>query len=208
MFCSWKDEINMWKEKKNMVLSSRSCDTATPLSNVTFDISCLCTWAAGEPRPRVCEIYNQSFKRRKKKNHNNNNKWSNNFSPSAVVIDEHMFECFSAARIGAKSVGASGHLQHTFTRHGSDFNQTAETTADARVQLWFHPCKSGPVIGFGNIWPFWFHTVIMWTNLNRHTYLVSSSSARFACLCTSASSLFHPLGKQLRSPGIFMCFSG
>lgn len=199
----WNEYVK--RKKKNMVLSSRSCDTATPLSNVMFDISRLCTWTAGEPQPRVCEIYNQSFKRREKKKNNNNNKWSNNFSPFAVVIDEHMFKCFSAARIGAKSVGASS-LQHTFTRHGLDFNQMAETTADALVQLWFHPWKSGPVIGLGNIWPFWFRAVIMRTNLNRHTYLVLSSSALCACLCTSASSLFHPLGKQLKSPGIFMCF--
>lgn len=55
----------------------------------------------------------------------------------------------------------------------------------------------GPVIGFGNI-----RTVLVShcnyakTNLNRHTWLVSSSSARFACLCTFAFSLFHPPGKH------------
>lgn len=102
-----------------------------------------------------------------------------------MVIDEHMFKRFTAACVGAKSVGASGRLQHTFTRHGLDFNQTAETAADALVQLRFHPCD----------WV-WKHLTVLLShcaNKPQQTYL---AGIVIKCTVCMSACLFHPLGKH------------
>lgn len=93
MSCYW-EEKRKCRQTKKIYLSSRSRDTATPLSNVMFDISCLWLWASDEPRPCVCEIYNQSLEREREKKNKSDNKRPKKFSPFAAVKDWNLLKSY------------------------------------------------------------------------------------------------------------------